>query len=203
MNGYDALIYLIGFLTLLFGEMAIAKTDSSHKINRASQQNNTAIVRGCNNLSNQAIVPAENSQTTAKIQQHFASKDAEKPWQNVAPTKLWWALEQFDPFEGKLVQDWLTYPREKEINLVVNWQLWTLLDYLGRYRFVNQFGTVAREYGYSLNIFNQKKQCLAVYKYNSVANPPKWELHLEKLGQDSLQVKPVELENIIKKDEGQ
>lgn len=103
---------------------------------------------------------------------------------------LWWAKEQFDPFGGRLVKNWLTNPQIKQIDLTVNWQLWTLLDYLGRYRFINQFGTVAREYGYSLRIFNQQQQCLALYEYNDEINPPKWEIKIEGLGEDSLQVEP-------------
>lgn len=110
--------------------------------------------------------------------------------EDVARGSFWWATEQFDPFGGRLVENWLTYPNVQQINLIVNWQLWTLLDYLDRYRFVNQFGTVARKYGYNLNIVNRRQQCLATYQYNSVANPPKWEIKLEKLGKDSLQIEP-------------
>ena len=88
------------------------------------------------------------------------------------------------------MEKWLTYPQKQQINLIVDWQLWTLLDYFGRYRFVNQFGTVARKYGYSLNIFNQTNQCLASYKYNPASSPPKWELNLEKSGRDSLPIEP-------------
>ncbi|NJL52801.1 MAG: hypothetical protein HC930_12365 [Hydrococcus sp. SU_1_0] len=64
---------------------------------------------------------------------------------NTTQSSFWWAALQFDPFDGKLVQNWLAYPQKQQINLIVNWQLWTLLDYFGRYRFVNQFGTVARK----------------------------------------------------------
>ena len=104
-------------------------------------------------------------------------------------SSFWWAALQFDPFGGKLVQNWLAYPQKQQINLVVNWKLWTLLDYFGRYRFVNQFGTVARKHGYSLHIYNQKNQCLASYKYNPTSSPPKWELNLEELGRSSLPLK--------------
>ncbi|MDJ0678517.1 MAG: hypothetical protein QNJ18_01480 [Xenococcaceae cyanobacterium MO_167.B52] len=104
---------------------------------------------------------------------------------------LWWAVEQFDPFGGKLVNNWLARPSLKQIDVTVNWQFWTLLDYLGRYRFLNQFGTVAREYGYDLRVFNQEKQCLGIYEYNLTSNPPKWQIKLEDSGQGSLQVQPV------------
>ncbi|MGD1920276.1 MAG: hypothetical protein ACFCAD_16170, partial [Pleurocapsa sp.] len=100
---------------------------------------------------------------------------------------IWWAAEQFDPFDGNLIDNWLSYPQKQQINLMVDWQLWTTLDYFGRYRFVNQFGTVVRRHGYDLNVLSQKEQCLATYKYNSSSKPPKWELHLEKLGRDSLE----------------
>jgi hypothetical protein len=103
---------------------------------------------------------------------------------------LWWAKEQFDPFGGKLIDNWLTNTQIKQIDLTVNWQLWTLLDYLGRYRFINQFGTVARQSGYTLRIFNQQQQCLALYEYNDAASPPKWEIKIEGVGQDSLPVQP-------------
>ncbi len=104
---------------------------------------------------------------------------------------LWWATEQFDPFGGRLVNNWLARPSLKQIDVTVNWQFWALLDYLGRYRFLNQFGTVAREYGYELRVFNQEKQCLGIYDYNPQSTPPKWEIKLEDSAQDSLQVKPI------------
>lgn len=110
---------------------------------------------------------------------------------SISVPSLWWATEQFDPFGGKLVNNWLARPSIKQIDVTVNWQFWSLLDYLGRYRFLNQFGTVAREYGYELRVFNQEKDCLGIYEYNLTSNPPKWEIKLEDSGQDSLQVKPI------------
>lgn len=108
----------------------------------------------------------------------------------IAVPSLWWAREQFDPFDGRLISTWLANHKLKQIDLTVNWQLWTLLDYLGRYRFINQLGTVTREYGYNLRIINQQKQCLATYQYQLQNNPPKWEINLDGSGQDSLQVEP-------------
>ncbi|WP_052055297.1 hypothetical protein [Myxosarcina sp. GI1] len=107
---------------------------------------------------------------------------------------FWWVIEQFDPFEGRLVESWSSQSQVKEISLIVNLRLWTLMDYLGRYSFVNQFGSTARNYGYSLNIFSTQKQRLATYKYNSVTNPPKWEIDLERLGKDSLRLSPSDLQ---------
>lgn len=89
---------------------------------------------------------------------------------------LWWAREQFDPYRGRLVINWLAYPEEKRIDLIVNRQLWSLLDYPNRYRFLNQFGTVARGYQYNLRVFNQKQQCLATYTCDFTMDTPECQI---------------------------
>ena len=101
---------------------------------------------------------------------------------------LWWAKEQFDPFGGKMVDNWLAYKEEKRIDLVVNFQLWSLLDYLGRYRFVDNFGNIARQYGYNLRVFSQQKRCLALYYYNTNSDPPRWEISFGSSNQNGLQL---------------
>ncbi len=129
------------------------------------------------------------------VSQNQTSKRAASSRQRKSPQpNFWWVIEQFDPFEGKLVESWSSHSQVKEISLIVNLRLWTLMDYLGRYSFVNQFGSTARNYGYSLNIFSTQKQRLATYKYNSVTNPPKWEINLERLGKDSLRLSPSDLQ---------
>jgi hypothetical protein len=172
MSVSKQVIYTAGVLALFITKSAIA------------QNTFFALSNSCENLPE----PVSLSKNTTKLDKKAVPIAQNTSLINTTNPSFWWATEQFDPFGGKLVRNWLAYPQAQQINLVVNWQLWTLLDYLGRYRFVNQFGTVAREYGYSLNVFNQKKQCLATYKYNSQSNPPKWELNLEKLGKDSLQI---------------
>ena len=127
-----------------------------------------------------------------KVSNNLVANERTSSFAGITLPSLWWAIQQFDPFEGRLINNWLAYPESKQINLTVNWQLWTLLDYLGRYRFVNQFGTVARKYGYELHIFNHQKQCLASYQYNLESSPPKWEINLEQSEQDSLQIRPLD-----------
>jgi hypothetical protein len=81
---------------------------------------------------------------------------------------LWWADEQFG---DKLLDNWLAYPDEKRIDLVVNRQIWGLMDYYQRYAFVHRMGTVVRETGdpgetgYNLRVFNRQEPelCLASY----------------------------------------
>lgn len=173
-------------LALIFPILIIESVVASETISVSSKS-----AKSCEHISGQVS-------STKNIDKSLTKSSAGQKnmsWQNFTKPSLWWAREQFDPFGGRLVENWLADSQVQQINLVVNWQLWTLLDYLGRYRFVNQFGTVARKYGYNLNIFNQKKQCLATYKYNSVSNPPKWEINLEKLGRNSLQVEPSNLLN--------
>ena len=173
MKKYQSVIIITVFSYLLFPQAIAAQNPTSEAFkacNVTTSSSDSAVNKETKSAENESKVEDENS----------------KP-------SLWWAREQFDPFGGRLVENWLTDAHVQQINLVVNWQLWTLLDYLGRYRFVNQFGTVARRYGYNLNIFNQKKQCLASYKYNAISNPPKWEINLEQLGKNSLQVEPADL----------
>lgn len=181
MNRYSATIISIGLSLILINnygmDRAIAKQVIGNPINNCSQMGKESVISS-NTIPVDHIVDQANLIASTKT-----TFDATQ-------SSLWWATLQFDPFDGNLVQNWFAYPQKQQINLVVNWQLWTLLDYFGRYRFVNQFGTVARKYGYSLNIFNQKDQCLASYKYNSTSIPPKWELNLEQSGRSSLSIEP-------------
>jgi hypothetical protein len=102
---------------------------------------------------------------------------------------FWWTKQQFDEFDGKLTNNWIAYPDEKRIDLVVNSQLWTLLDYLGRYRFLNKFGTAARDYQYNVRVFNQQANHLATYTCDYGKTPPDCEIKIFDLfGQDSLPV---------------
>jgi hypothetical protein len=103
---------------------------------------------------------------------------------------LWWAKEKIDPYQGKLVDNWLAYPRQKRIDLIVNWQLWNLLDYLQKYSLVNDYGSVARSYGYNLRVFDRQSRCLALYYYDDRFNPPKWEIYFNSSGTNGLQIQP-------------
>lgn len=102
---------------------------------------------------------------------------------------LWWAKEQFDEFGGKLLNNWIAYPNpdnpdQQRVDLVVNRQLWTLLDYMERYRFVNKFGTVARDYEYDVRVFNQQAERLATYTCDYSQSPPNCRIIIEWLGQE-------------------
>jgi hypothetical protein len=86
---------------------------------------------------------------------------------------LWWADEQFG---DKLLENWLAYPEKKRIDLVVNRQIWGLMDYYQRYAFVHRMVTVVRdngetgEEGYDLRIFNRQAPELCLASYTCHAN---------------------------------
>ncbi|HBB34541.1 MAG TPA: hypothetical protein DDZ80_25340 [Cyanobacteria bacterium UBA8803] len=108
----------------------------------------------------------------------------------ITTPSLWWAEEQFNEFGGKLLTNWIAYQDEKRVDLVVNRQPWTLLNYLERYRFVNRFGTVGRDYQYNVRVFNDRAAMLATYTCNYSKAQPDCELLIfDSLGQDGLPVR--------------
>ncbi len=74
---------------------------------------------------------------------------------------LWWVKDQFSqkkPLATKLLRNWRAYPgnpqRPGQIELLVNRQFWSLLDYVERYTFLNEFGEAAREYRYNIQVID-------------------------------------------------
>jgi hypothetical protein len=87
---------------------------------------------------------------------------------------LWWAKEQFSDrqrFGSQLIAAWAAYEGKPaqlgRVDFFVNRQLWSQLDYLERYTFIHEFGTVANSYGYNVRVFNERKEFLAAYTCNS------------------------------------
>ncbi|PMB40871.1 hypothetical protein CEN47_02995 [Fischerella thermalis CCMEE 5319] len=85
---------------------------------------------------------------------------------------LWWIKEIS---EHKLLDNWIAYPftnhQTARVDVIVNQQIWSLLDYLERYDFVNNLGDIARNYGYNIRVFNYQKESLASYTCNFEKNP--------------------------------
>lgn len=74
---------------------------------------------------------------------------------------LWWISDQLASLEqygNKFIQDWIAYPPQGgqpgKVDLLVNRQQWSLLDYLQRYEFVRKFSTIARGYGYNTRVYD-------------------------------------------------
>jgi len=78
---------------------------------------------------------------------------------------LWLAQKQFG---GQLLDRWFVDSNSSNswVILVVNRQLWSGLDYLERYQFVNRFGVAAGEYGYNVRVCNRQGVGLAAYSCN-------------------------------------
>lgn len=97
--------------------------------------------------------------------------DTINPRQLTIPS-FWWAQEQA---QNKLLDNWIAYPKTQtnpgRVDLLVNQQIWALLDYLERYDFVNRMGTVGRDYGYNVRVFNYQQEPLASYTCNFLDTP--------------------------------
>lgn len=83
---------------------------------------------------------------------------------------LWWVKDQFtakEPSINKLIQSWSASPSTTtvpgRVDYKVNRQLWSLLDYLERYTFLNDFGAAARDFGYNIRILDGQNATLAAY----------------------------------------
>lgn len=93
--------------------------------------------------------------------------------QGLTTPSLWFAQ---DIYGGKLITSWLAYaPTGNEpgrVDMFVNRQYWSLLNYLERYQIVNKFGLVAWDYRYNLRIFNPQGNFLAAYTCSGDLNSP-------------------------------
>ena len=92
---------------------------------------------------------------------------------NLTIPSFWWARDQISAqpqFGSKLLDTWLACPSQNgsasRVDFIVNQQVWSLLDYLDRYDFVQNIGTVASSYGYDMRVFNRQGGLLAAYTCN-------------------------------------
>ncbi len=83
---------------------------------------------------------------------------------------LWWTQAQVAAnaqFGNKLLENWIAYPGYDRdpgrVDLVVNRQLWSLLDYLQRYEFISRFSAIARSYGYNIRVFDNQARFVGAY----------------------------------------
>jgi hypothetical protein len=85
---------------------------------------------------------------------------------------LWWAQQNS---EKKLLDNWIAYPASDQeparVDLIVNQQIWSLLEYVERYDFINRLGSAARNFGYNVRVFNYQKEPLATYTCNFNTSP--------------------------------
>ena len=107
--------------------------------------------------------------------------------QQLTVPSLWRAK---DLFGRNVLGDWLAYPSDgtnpARIDLVVNRENWNLLDYIQRYEFLNNFGAVARDYGYNLRVFNYQQELLATYTCNFKSTPSQCSVQLDATNKSSV-----------------
>jgi len=104
--------------------------------------------------------------------------------QKLTVPSLWWAKENS---ENKLLDNWIAYPASQteppRADLIVNQQIWGLLDYLEKYVFVNRLGSLASKSGYNIRIFNYQKEPLATYTCNFPQSPASCRLQMNSQSQ--------------------
>jgi hypothetical protein len=96
---------------------------------------------------------------------------------------LWWTrdvlISKTPQFNPKLIEAWLvcdagqqigdarvcslSASRPGRVEMLVNTQLWSVMDYLSRYEMINRFGTATSECGFNLYIYNAEAKLLADY----------------------------------------
>jgi hypothetical protein len=118
---------------------------------------------------------------------------------------LWWTRDllvsktQFNP---KLIEGWLVCgagvqsgdaracsispDRPGRVEMVVNSQLWTVLDYLSRYELISRFGSAASECGYNIVIFNSDRLLIADYTCDFAAADRRCRLRPDLSGKSGL-----------------
>jgi hypothetical protein len=89
---------------------------------------------------------------------------------------LWWIRDQLaaqNKYGDRLVNGWLACAGVEEpnrVDVVVNAQLWSSLDFFDRYEFIQKFGTATTGYGYNLRVFDPQGSILAAYTCNFNSN---------------------------------
>jgi len=108
--------------------------------------------------------------------------------QGLTTPSLWLAQANS---ENKLLDNWIAYPASAtspgRVDLIVNQQVWSILDYLERYSFVNRLGSVARKDIYNLRVFNYQQELLASYTCNFQTSPTPCRIQINTLNRLGLQ----------------
>ncbi len=108
-----------------------------------------------NQLSNLDQFPLSLSAAQGTI---VAADDRLSPVRFSQPSLSWTRDQVGDRYgSDRLVEQWQAYRVEggpNYVDVIVNEQIWSLLNYFERYAFVLQFGTAAEDNGYSVRVFH-------------------------------------------------
>jgi hypothetical protein len=100
---------------------------------------------------------------------------------------LWWTRDEFaarSSLGKKLIDSWLICPASlnapQHVQMVLNAQIWSLLEYFERYEFLHLFGTVTSNSGYNLWLYSDENPVLAAYTcdYHAVSTKLPCQLQL-------------------------
>ncbi|MBT9313288.1 hypothetical protein [Leptothoe kymatousa] len=108
----------------------------------------------------EAIIPAvrqiNNEQPVTDIPPS-ATADAPSERSFTVPSLWWQQQQQGNSINQRLIDTWSAYDSSvsaiPHVDVLVNGQIWPLLNYLEQYAFITQFGESAKAYGYQLRIF--------------------------------------------------
>jgi hypothetical protein len=142
----------------------------------------TSVPQAATSVSDQ--VPIDLAQFQRRICANGLAGTGQQDVDLSGPTipSLWWTREllsnkpQFNP---KLIEAWLVCDagrqnadarvcgigaaRPGRVEMIVNTQLWSVMDYLSRYELINRFGTATSECGYNIYIYSSDAKLLADY----------------------------------------
>lgn len=108
---------------------------------------------------NEVIPPLEleliNEPERALMQGIFTANTVSQ--EGITNPSLWWIRDQFGQ---RVVINWLGYPQERRVDIIVDRQIWSFINYIEKYSLINRFAMAAREYGYNLRIFNDQRLLL-------------------------------------------
>ncbi|MBE9076617.1 hypothetical protein IQ241_04785 [Romeria aff. gracilis LEGE 07310] len=114
-------------------------------------------------LLNVSRLPLDRTLPEAELGETIVTEATLSPIHPTTPS-LWWVRDQVGMIWGsdRLVENWIAYAEKDTdlpayVDVIVNRQIWDLLNYLERYAFINQFGTTAKSYGYSLRVFSNEQ----------------------------------------------
>lgn len=98
-----------------------------------------------------------NDQKPTTVEPPLATADAPSDQDFTIPSLWWQQQQQGDAISQRLIDTWRAYDSSvsavPHVDVLVNGQIWPLLNYLEQYAFITQFGESAKSYGYHLRIF--------------------------------------------------
>jgi hypothetical protein len=144
--------------------------------------------------------------------QQMGNSDRDIQSAGVTIPSLWWTRDQLvaksQVFHPKLIEGWLVCQagiqeqsartcqispqRPGRVDMVVNAQLWSVLDYLNRYEFLHRLGTAASECGYNIYVFSSEAKLIGDYTCEFPDRPSVCSLRTDLSGKGGLRRAPTD-----------